>query len=137
MRKTTTRRKRISRSLLIPVAVAALWAVVCAPASGQKQRESQEPYALVGGTVFRDPGFTQPGAKVVLALESKPDKKLQEQISSPTGEFAFRVKPEPNRYIVTATLKGFETAHKTVEITAQEQVRATLMLIPESNKQGR
>ena len=84
--------------------------------------------------MFRDPGFALPGAKVVLALEANPDKKLQEQVSSPTGEFAFRVKPGANRYVVTAALKGFETARKTVEIVGQEQVRATLVLVPESNR---
>ena len=131
---TKTRRKRTNRVLLVSLVAAAWWCAAGLPATAQKQAE---PYALVGGTVFRDPGFTQPGAKVVLALESKPDKKLQEQVSSPTGEFAFRVKPEANRYIVTATLKGFETARKTVEITAQEQVRATLVLVPESKGKGR
>jgi hypothetical protein len=116
---------------------ATLWTVSTGPVLAQQKPGPQEPYGLVGGTVFRDPGFTQQGAKVVLTLESQPWKKLQEQVSSPTGEFAFRVKAEPNRYTVTATLKGFEPASKTVEITGQEQVRATLMLIPESNRKER
>ena len=121
---TTMTRRRSVKTLLLGVsfATAAL---------------AQTPYALVAGTVFRDPGFMQAGAKVVLALESQPNKKLQEQTSSPQGEFAFRVKPVANRYIVTATLKGFEVARKTVEITGQEEIRATLMLVPESNVKGR
>jgi hypothetical protein len=106
-------------------------------AEAQNKPRANEPYALVGGTVFRDPGFAQPGAKVSLALESRPDKKLQEKTSSPTGEFAFRVKPGANRYIVTAAFKGFTPASKVVEITGQEQVRATLVLVPESNQKGR
>jgi hypothetical protein len=107
------------------------------PVSAQKKPGDQEPYALVAGTVFREPGFAQSGARVVLTLEGQPKKKLQQQISSPTGEFAFRVKPGANRYTVTATLKGFVTASKTVEIYEQEQVHATLMLVPESNNKER
>ena len=126
------RKRRKFVRILLPIL-----AVAAGPAAAQKNPRAEQPYAVVGGTVFRDPGFSQPGAKVILALEGQPNKKLQEQISSPTGEFAFRVKPEPARYVVTATLKGFETARKTVEITGQEQARATLVLIPESNKQGR
>lgn len=129
-------RRRFARAVLSCLVLTATLAVTL-PAAAQKRPGAQEPYALVGGTVFRDPGFTQPGAKVVLALESQPGKKLQEQISSPAGEFAFRVKPGANRYILTVTLKGFEIARKTVEITEQEQVHATLILVPESNRKGR
>ena len=121
---TTMTRRRSVKTLLLGVSFAT-------------DALAQTPYALVAGTVFRDPGFMQAGAKVVLALESQPTKKLQEQTSSPRGEFAFRVKPVANRYIVTATLKGFEIGRKTVEITGQEEIRATLMLVPESNVRGR
>lgn len=136
-------RRRLFRAALLACLALACHALVClawaaAPAAfAQSKPASQEAYALVAGTVFREPGFLQPGAKVVLALASQPDKKLQEQVSGLRGEFAFRVKPETNRYIVTATLKGFETARKTIEITGQEQTSATLMLIAESNSKGR
>jgi len=96
-----------------------------------------EPYAIVAGTVFRDPGFAQPGASVVLALKSAPEKKLQQQISSPRGEFSFRVPAGPNTYLVTASLKGFQTVRQEIEIQGQEQMNATLLLLPESNKRGR
>lgn len=96
-----------------------------------------EPYAVITGTVFRDPGFAQPGASVVLALKSAPGKKLQHGISSPRGEFSFRVPPGPNLYVVTATLKGFQAAREEIEIQDQEQVNATLLLVPESKHKGR
>lgn len=128
MRKTTRRTRIVS---------VAVFALAAALAFGQDKPRAGEPYALIAGTVFRDPGFALPGAKVVLSLESRPDKKLQEQISSPTGEFAFRVKPDANRYLVRATFKGFLPASKSVEITGQEQARATLVLVPESNSKGR
>lgn len=100
----------------------------------QGTKPKAEPYAIVAGTVFRDPGFAQPGASVVLALKSAPEKKLQQQISSPRGEFAFRVPPGPNTYLVTATLKGFKMARQEIEIQGQEQINATLLLVAESNK---
>jgi hypothetical protein len=95
------------------------------------------PDAVIAGTVFRDPGFAQPSASVVLTLKSAPSKKLQRQISSPRGEFTFHVPPTPNSYVVTATLKGFQTARQELEIQGQEQINATLLLVPESKKKGR
>ena len=100
-------------------------------------RQKAEHYAVVSGTVFRDPGFAQPGASVTLALKSAPAKKLQHQISSPRGEFTFRVPASPNRYLITATLKGFQTAREEIEIQDQEQINATLLLVPESKQKGR
>ena len=92
---------------------------------------------MIAGTVFRDPGFAQPGATVSLALKSAPTKKLQHQISSPRGEFTFRVPAGPNHYLVTATLKGFQTAREEIEIQGEEQINATLLLVPESKHKGR
>ena len=100
-------------------------------------KHTVEPHAVITGTVFRDPGFAQPGASVVLALKSAPGKKLQHQISSPRGEFSFRVPPGPNIYVVTATLKGFQAAREEIEIQDQEQINATLLLVPESKDKKR
>jgi hypothetical protein len=101
-------------------------------ASAAQKPKPGEPYAIVGGTVFSESGQPLPAAKVVLASKSQPAKKLQEQLSSPRGEFAFRVPPGPAVYTLTATLKGFEPASKEVEIEAQEQVHKTLLLTPAS-----
>ena len=68
----------------------------------------------------------------MLSSKDKPEKKLQEQTSSPRGDFSFRVPPGPSFYIITATMKGFETASKEVEIVAQEQIHKTLLLVPTS-----
>lgn len=116
--------------------IAALGAVLClvfaSAAVGQNKKRTPEAYAIVGGTVFLDNGIAQPGAKVVLAAKDQPGKKLQEQTSSPRGEFAFRVPPGPAVYVLTATFKGFEPASKEVPIEAQEQVHKTLLLVPTS-----
>lgn len=122
------RRTPRSRAALLLMAV---WAHSLLAQGGKKEAE---PYAIVAGTVFRDPGFAQPGASVVLALKSAPTKKLQQQMSSPRGEFSFRVPPGPHSYLVTATLKGFQIARQEIEIQGQEQINATLLLVPESKK---
>jgi len=98
------------------------------------QQAKQQEHAIGAGTVFRDPGFAQPGASVVLAAKSAPEKKLQQQVSDARGEFAFRVPPGPQTYIVTATLKGFKPAGQELEIVAIEQINASLVLVPESKK---
>jgi len=128
-----TRRKSRFATALFLVIPALFWARSL-PAQGHKP---QAPTAVIAGTVFRDPGFAQPGASVVLALKSAPTKKMQQQISSPRGEFAFRIAAGPNTYLVTATLKGFQAAREEIEIQGQEQINATLLLVPESKKKGR
>ena len=106
--------------------------LACAALVSAQTQKKQEPYAVVRGSVFQDSGRVQPGAKVVLSSKDKPDKKLQEQVSSPQGEFAFRVPPGPGAYVLTASMKGFETVSKEVEIAGQEQINKTLLLVPAS-----
>lgn len=127
MRTSTTRTK---------TRIATLTAVLCLvfalSAFAEKKKGTPAEYAIVGGTVFQESGIAQPGVKVVLASKDQPGKKLQEQISSPRGEFAFRVPPGPAVYVVTASLKGFDPASKEVPIEAQEQVHKSLLLVPTS-----
>ena len=134
------RRKSKSRFVvLLPALCLAPVLFLQASAQGarKKAKKEAEPYAVIAGPVFRDPGFAQPGASVVLALKSAPAKKLLEVTSSPRGEFTFRVPAGPRSYLVIATLKGFQTAREEIEIQDQEQINATLLLIPESKKKGR
>jgi carboxypeptidase family protein len=128
------RRKPRSAIVLFLPALALLGAAHL-PAQGVKPKG--EPHAVIAGTVFRDPGFAQPGASVVLALKSAPAKKLQQQVSSPRGEFSFHVPASPQTYLVTATLKGFQTAREEIQIQGEEQINATLLLVPESKDKGR
>jgi Carboxypeptidase regulatory-like domain len=134
MTKTKMKRKFRSALGLILLLPEFFWAHSI---SAQGRKEQAQPYAIVAGTVFRDPGFAHAGASVVLALKSAPTKKLQQQTSSPRGEFSFRVPPGPKAYLVTATLKGFQAAREEIEIQGQEQVNATLLLVPESKQRGR
>jgi hypothetical protein len=85
------------------------------------------------GTVFRDPGFALPNAGVTLTLQGDPKaKKLQQAITSPRGEFAFRVPPTPATYVVRASLKGFQAESKEAMVSGEERVEVTLTLTPES-----
>jgi hypothetical protein len=138
MTMTTTMTRRKSKStpvFLLPALFVAQIGLV--QIIGAQTKPKAGPDAVIAGTVFRDPGFAQPGASVVLALKSAPAKKLQRQISSPRGEFTFRVPAGPNTYLVTATLKGFQTAREEIDVQDQEQINATLLLVPESKQKGR
>lgn len=88
----------------------------------------------MAGTVFRDPGFALPGAAVTLEKKDQPGKRLQQAATNFRGEFAFRVPPGPASYVVIAALKGFKDTRQELEIAGEEQVNATLVLIPESKK---
>ena len=92
------------------------------------------PHATLAGTVFRDPGFAQPGATVVVSRRQEPEKKLQQAVSDRRGEFAFRVPPGPASYVLTATLKGFKRDRQEFDVSGEEQINATLLLVPESKK---
>jgi hypothetical protein len=101
-------------------------------AAGAKKRDAG-PFAIVAGTVFRDPGFALPDAKVTLMQRGDPKaRKLQEAISSPHGEFSFRVPPEPAAYVVRAAARGYQPAEKDAQISGEERIEVTLTLVPES-----
>jgi hypothetical protein len=133
--RMTRRKSKSTLVFLLPVLFLAEIGVVQIIVAQAKPKAG--PDAVIAGTVFRDPGFAQPGASVVLALKSAPAKKLQHQTSSPRGEFTFRIPAGPNTYLVTAALKGFQAARQEIEIQGEEQINATLLLVPESKQKGR
>jgi Carboxypeptidase regulatory-like domain len=95
------------------------------------------PHAVVAGTVFRENGFSLPGAAVTLAGKEAPGgpkkkmKKLQ-SVSDGRGEFAFRVAPGAATYVVRASLKGFQSVEKEASVSGEERVEVTLVLPSES-----
>jgi hypothetical protein len=128
MRSTGIRRIArhcIAGSLLAGAVLSCLaWA---RPAQGRSQRpkRSQEIYAIVAGTVFRDDGHTLPGAAVSLVPDPEggaPVKlKPLSASSNSMGEFAFRVPAGPMRYTVSVKATGFKTQEKTVSVSADER----------------
>jgi hypothetical protein len=131
MRRTRRKRKNGARgaALLAGLILAVLlWtAPALAVAAGA-------PYALIAGTVFRDPGFALPGAEVALSVRAAPEKgkrpKPQKALSDRRGEFAFRVPAGKAQYVLTVQAKGFAGEEKTVDISGEERVDVYFYLKP-------
>jgi hypothetical protein len=107
------------------------------PAASAEKRKQAEPYGLVGGTVFREPGFALAGAEVtmVAAPESGPapaGSKKQAATTGARGEFAFRVPVQAMRYALHAAAKGYQPQDKQVSIEGEQRVEVTFLLAPES-----
>lgn len=110
--------------------VAVLWG--CALLLGAADR-NDAPHAVVAGSVFRENGFSLPGAAVTLAVKDAPKKaKKLQAVSDSRGEFAFRVPPGPATYVVRAALKGFQPLEKEASVSGDERVEVTLVLSAES-----
>jgi len=128
-RKKKRKMRRIGSSILVLAAIGSL-----ALAADKKK---VEPYALVAGTVFREPGFALPGADVTVVPNPEPGqapvkiKKLQ-ALSNARGEFAFRVPPVSMRYTIHVTAKGYQSQEKSVSIAGEERTEATFELHAES-----
>lgn len=123
---------------------------IAAASASPDQKPDPNAFSIVGGTVFRDNGLSLPGAEVTLepvaadpaqpaatavATKAKSKSKLKplQAISSPRGEFTFRVPPVAAKYRVSAKARGFRGDSKVVEISGGgERVEATFSLSPES-----
>ncbi len=102
--------------------------------SGQSKKQRQA-YAIVEGTVFRDPGLALPGAKVILTLKGDAKaKKLLEAETNYRGEFLFRVPPEEATYLVKASLKGYGPEEKEAAVSGEVRVSVNLVLSPQPKK---
>ena len=74
----------------------------------------------IRGKVYTDDGFAIPGATLTLE-RTDPGKslKLTRQTNS-SGEFAFQLPGESGHYRVTASMKGFKSETKDMEVDASE-----------------
>ncbi|HTP90061.1 MAG TPA: carboxypeptidase-like regulatory domain-containing protein [Bryobacteraceae bacterium] len=131
MRRKKTKRNgsRVVLAALILLTVVGLFA---------RDKKAAEPYSIVSGTVFREPGLALQGAEVTitpkLADGSQIKLRITHAISDDRGEFAFRVPGIAATYKVRATAKGFQPDEKTAEVTSEgERVDVTFMLENESN----
>jgi hypothetical protein len=87
--------------------------------------------AFLKGAVFSAEGRSVGGARVELALV-RPDgtlKKIDGRVSNESGEFSFRLQPQPGRYRVTARGDGVEAA-KDVQVEGAMVYRVALSLKP-------
>ncbi len=127
------KRKRSGISLLL------LLAAVFSLAGADKKKAAPEPYALVGGTVFKESGFVLPGVDLTLLPNPKADtpavkiKKMQ-ATSDSRGEFVFRVPAASMSYTVRASARGFQSEEKSVTVQGEERVDVTFQLREESKQ---
>lgn len=93
---------------------------------GVSAEGEQKSYAVVAGTVFREPGFTLPGAEVVLRTTVSPpgvkSKKPLATRSDARGEFAFHVPAAKAEYSVVVKADGFLGEEKPAKIEFEERV---------------
>jgi hypothetical protein len=132
-RKTTKKRKSGSNAIF----AALLLLTLCSLAA--RDKKAAEPYSIVGGTVFHEPGLALPGAEVRITPDeadgSQMKLKITRAISDDRGEFAFRVPPTAAKYKVRASAKGFKAEEKLAEVTAEgERVDVTFLLESESTR---
>ncbi len=95
-------------------------------------------YALIAGTVFRDDGFTLPGAEILItpvgdSRQARNIKKM-EASSDARGEFAVRVPPVPMEYSIIVKARGYLQQEKRVTISAEERIDVFFRLEPASKK---
>ncbi len=116
------RKKTRTRIGTKPLPLLALLLCLCGAFAGA----AEKPYAVVAGTVFHDPGFTLPGAEVVLRMTVPPPgvkhpKSLTAR-SDGRGEFAFHVPAGKAEYLVSARADGYVSEEKPVKIESEERV---------------
>lgn len=117
-----------ARLAVTAIALALLGGVVWL--QGASKKKDREAVAILAGTVFQSSGRSLPGAKVEAVAQD--DAKTKGSASTDAqGDYAIRVPAGRGTYVVTASAKGFQPAQKTVEVYADEKVRANLILSPE------
>jgi hypothetical protein len=94
--------------------VAALALLPLGAIAQDKPGKGKKVYSVIGGTVFREPGFAFPGVQVELleVSEGKKRKKPEKTVTDGRGEFAFRMEGRDAKFLVLAAAKGFEGQEK-------------------------
>ena len=128
MRRTKTKRKttKTGRRALMG---ALLWGLLpAALAWGKKGKDAQ---ALIAGTVFRNNGFSLPGAEIVVKPATQ-DRKKQEWkgFSDARGEFNVRVPAGPASYTLIVKANGYQPQEKAVTLAGEERVEFSFLMEP-------
>lgn len=130
--RTSRTKKRSGVNFALPILL--LLAATCAGSLAGEKKPKVVSYAVVAGTVFRDPGFALPGADVELTCTTPPEGvksvKPQKMKSDARGEFGFRVPSGRASYKLAVKAQGFSSGEKTVEVSADERVDAYFTLKP-------
>ena len=83
---------------------------------------------FIRGSVFSDGGRSVPGVKVELAriISDNAVQKLDSRVTGETGEFVFRLPPDPGKYRLTLKADGSEPSSKDVEVESAAVYRVSL-----------
>lgn len=132
--KMRMRKKRTttgsSLRFFLAAGFALLLAAVLLPALSAKDKKKQVPavYAVISGSVFREDGFSLPGAEVTVLPGSPEGGKKQKTTSDSRGEFAVRVPAVPVTYTVSVSKPGFAAQEKTVKVEGEGNFDANFRL---------
>jgi hypothetical protein len=137
MTRTKTRKKKKRRRKKIGISLLLLLICILPLARAGKKTAEPDSFALVSGTVFRDPGFALPNATVTLTPNPSPGSspikiKKQQGVTNSRGEFVFRVPTASMRYTIRAAAKGYREDEKSVDVEGETRVEVTLSLHEES-----
>ena len=88
--------------------------------------------AFIRGSVFTEAGRSVPGVRVDLAriVAENSTQKIDFRITGETGEFVFRLPPDPAKYRLTLRADGIEPASKDVEVDSAAVYRVALTAKP-------
>ena len=88
--------------------------------------------AFIKGSVFNEIGNSFPNVRVELAriLEDGSLKKIDGRVTNETGQFSFRLAPDPGKYRLTAKADHMLAATKDVEVDGAVVYRVALSLLP-------
>lgn len=87
--------------------------------------EKPKAYAVVAGTIFREPGFVLPNAEVVLRMAAPPGVKHPKPLATRSdgrGEYAFRVPAGKAEYAISVKADGFMGEEKPAKVEYDERV---------------
>jgi hypothetical protein len=137
MTRTKTRKKKKRRRKKTGISLLLLLICILPLARAGKKTAEPDSFALVSGTVFRDPGFALPNATVTLTPNPSPGSsplkvKKQQGVTNSRGEFVFRVPTASMRYTVRAAAKGYRGDEKSVDVEGETRIEVTLSLHEES-----
>jgi hypothetical protein len=83
--------------------------------------------AFIRGSVFSEDGRSVPGVRVDLErVAGENVRKLDSRVTAETGEFVFRLPPDPAKYRVVLKADGTEPASKDVDVEMAAVYRVAL-----------
>jgi hypothetical protein len=90
---------------------------------------SQQAYALIAGSVFRETGHAFPEVDVKLVPAQKSKRFKEQRVrTTPRGEFVFRLPAEPMEYEISVAVSGYRPEAKRVKIVGDERIDESFLL---------